>query len=92
MNRDLPIGIFDSGVGGLTVYRALHGRLPDEHFVYLGDTARVPYGTNLWGRSSVTRSRIRFSWNHTASSCWSLPAIRRRRSRCRQSAAPSALK
>ncbi|MEP6707445.1 MAG: glutamate racemase [Pyrinomonadaceae bacterium] len=41
----LPIGIFDSGVGGLTVYRALHERLPDEHFVYLGDTARVPYGT-----------------------------------------------
>jgi glutamate racemase len=45
LNRDLPIGIFDSGVGGLTVYRALHERLPDERFVYLGDTARVPYGT-----------------------------------------------
>jgi len=44
MNQ-LPIGIFDSGVGGLTVYRALHDRLPNEHFVYLGDTARVPYGT-----------------------------------------------
>ena len=42
---ELPIGIFDSGVGGLTVYRALHDRLPNEHFVYLGDTARVPYGT-----------------------------------------------
>lgn len=41
----LPIGIFDSGVGGLTVYRALHYRLPNEHFIYLGDTARVPYGT-----------------------------------------------
>lgn len=40
-----PIGIFDSGVGGLTVYRALHDRLPNERFVYLGDTARVPYGT-----------------------------------------------
>jgi len=40
-----PIGIFDSGVGGLTVYRALHNRLPNERFVYLGDTARVPYGT-----------------------------------------------
>ncbi|HEX5705836.1 MAG TPA: glutamate racemase, partial [Pyrinomonadaceae bacterium] len=45
LNRELPIGIFDSGVGGLTVYRALHERLPDERFVYLGDTARVPYGT-----------------------------------------------
>ncbi|HMQ02515.1 MAG TPA: glutamate racemase [Pyrinomonadaceae bacterium] len=44
-DRTLPIGIFDSGVGGLTVYRALHDRLPNEHFIYLGDTARVPYGT-----------------------------------------------
>jgi glutamate racemase len=44
-NASLPIGIFDSGVGGLTVYRALHERLPAERFVYLGDTARVPYGT-----------------------------------------------
>ena len=43
--NDLPIGIFDSGVGGLTVYRALHDRLPNERFIYLGDTARVPYGT-----------------------------------------------
>jgi glutamate racemase len=44
-SSELPIGIFDSGVGGLTVYRALHDRLPNERFVYLGDTARVPYGT-----------------------------------------------
>jgi glutamate racemase len=49
LKQDLPIGIFDSGVGGLTVYRALHERLPDEHFVYLGDTARVPYGTKSLG-------------------------------------------
>jgi len=45
LNRNLPIGIFDSGVGGLTVYRALHARMPAERYVYLGDTARVPYGT-----------------------------------------------
>jgi glutamate racemase len=45
LDHNLPIGIFDSGVGGLTVYRALHERLPNERFVYLGDTARVPYGT-----------------------------------------------
>jgi glutamate racemase len=45
VKNNLPIGIFDSGVGGLTVYRALHDRLPNERFVYLGDTARVPYGT-----------------------------------------------
>lgn len=47
--NQLPIGIFDSGVGGLTVYRALHDRLPNEHFIYLGDTARVPYGTKSLG-------------------------------------------
>jgi glutamate racemase len=40
-----PIGIFDSGVGGLTVLGALRERLPGEDFVYLGDTARLPYGT-----------------------------------------------
>lgn len=40
-----PVGVFDSGVGGLTVLRALVGALPDEDFVYLGDTARLPYGT-----------------------------------------------
>jgi glutamate racemase len=45
LDCNLPIGIFDSGVGGLTVYKALHERLPNERFVYLGDTARVPYGT-----------------------------------------------
>src|SRR5262245_62015108 len=45
LDSHLPIGVFDSGVGGLTVYRALHECLPNERFVYLGDTARVPYGT-----------------------------------------------
>jgi glutamate racemase len=40
-----PIGVFDSGMGGLTVLKALTVRLPGEHFVYLGDTARLPYGT-----------------------------------------------
>ena len=39
-----PIGVFDSGVGGLTVLKALRAALPNEDFVYLGDTARVPYG------------------------------------------------
>ena len=42
---DLPIGVFDSGVGGLTVLRALRRRLPAESLIYLGDTARLPYGT-----------------------------------------------
>ena len=40
-----PLGIFDSGVGGLTVVRAVQQLLPDESIVYLGDTARVPYGS-----------------------------------------------
>jgi len=40
-----PIGVFDSGLGGLTVARAIRARLPSERLVYLGDTARVPYGT-----------------------------------------------
>jgi glutamate racemase len=44
-NADLPIGVFDSGVGGLTVLQAIHDLLPAEQLVYLGDTARVPYGT-----------------------------------------------
>ena len=39
-----PIGVFDSGLGGLTVVHALRDALPSEHLVYLGDTARVPYG------------------------------------------------
>ena len=53
---DSPIGIFDSGVGGLTVLRALIDRLPDEDFVYLGDTARVPYGNR--GAETVRRYAI----------------------------------
>jgi len=40
-----PLGVFDSGLGGLTVVRAIRETLPDERIVYLGDTARVPYGT-----------------------------------------------
>ena len=43
--NESPIGVFDSGVGGLTVLKALAAQLPHEHFVYLGDTARLPYGT-----------------------------------------------
>jgi len=48
-----PIGIFDSGLGGLTVVRAFHKALPHEDMVYLGDTARVPYGTK--SPETVTR-------------------------------------
>jgi len=51
--RRLPIGVFDSGVGGLTVLRALRQSLPHEDLIYLGDTARLPYGT----KSSASISR-----------------------------------
>ncbi len=53
------IGIFDSGMGGLTVMRALKARLPNESFIYLGDTARLPYGTK--SADTVTRYAVQAS-------------------------------
>jgi glutamate racemase len=50
---EAPVGVFDSGVGGLTVLRALAANLPREDFLYLGDTARLPYGT----KSPITVAR-----------------------------------
>lgn len=44
-NHNQPIGVFDSGVGGLTVLRAMYRQLQDESVLYFGDTARLPYGT-----------------------------------------------
>ena len=44
-SKNLPIGVFDSGVGGLTVVREIIKQLPGENIVYFGDTARVPYGS-----------------------------------------------
>lgn len=44
MTEKKPIGIFDSGYGGLTVFRSIHRQLPDYDYIYLGDTARSPYG------------------------------------------------
>ncbi len=52
-----PIGVFDSGVGGLTVLRALIADLPAEDFLYLGDTARLPYGTK--SPETVARYSVR---------------------------------
>lgn len=49
MSNNHPIGIFDSGVGGLTVLREVRKLMPSEDIVYLGDTARVPYGTRSEG-------------------------------------------
>jgi glutamate racemase len=85
--RNLPIGVFDSGIGGLTVVRQLHRALPREDLIYLGDTARVPYGT----KSPATV--IRFACEDTrflveqkvkavvvacnSASAWSLPTLER---------------
>jgi glutamate racemase len=84
----LPIGIFDSGIGGLTVVRQVHEVLPGEDIIYLGDTARVPYGT----KSPATV--IRFACEDTnfllqqqvkavivacnTASAWALPTLERR--------------
>lgn len=88
MNAELPIGVFDSGVGGLTVVRQLRKALPHEDIVYLGDTARVPYGTK--SPSTV----VRFACENTqfllhrnvkaivvacnTCSAWSLPLLEKR--------------
>jgi glutamate racemase len=82
-----PIGVFDSGIGGLTVVKALMEDLPSESIVYVGDTARVPYGT----KSKTTI--VRFSLENVelllrfgvkciviacnSSSSWALPTLRR---------------
>lgn len=61
MTSDKAIGVFDSGIGGLTVLKALMQRLPGESTVYLGDTARVPYGTKspeIVTRYSLANARL----------------------------------
>ena len=52
-NTTQPIGVFDSGLGGLTVLSAIHEKLPSENLIYFGDTARVPYGSK--SRDTVIR-------------------------------------
>jgi glutamate racemase len=86
--KELPIGVFDSGIGGLTVVRQIRNLLPNEEIFYLGDTARVPYGT----KSQETV--IRFACEDAqflldkgvkaivvacnTASAWSLPVLERR--------------
>ena len=55
MNNN-PIGVFDSGIGGLTVLKELRRSFPNENFIYLGDTARVPYGTK--SKKTVTKYAV----------------------------------
>lgn len=64
-SKDAPIGVFDSGIGGLTVVREIMRQIPNEKIVYFGDTARVPYGNK--SKETVTRfSRqiVRFLQTH----------------------------
>ena len=53
LKKDAPIGVFDSGVGGLTVVREIMRQIPNEKIIYFGDTARVPYGSK--SQDTVTR-------------------------------------
>lgn len=53
MDKNAPIGVFDSGVGGLTVVREIMRQIPNEKIIYFGDTARLPYGSK--SRETVTR-------------------------------------
>jgi glutamate racemase len=88
LDTERPIGVFDSGVGGLTVLRALLEELPHEDFLYLGDTARLPYGTKsaeTVGRYSARAAEALVSRDIKAlvvacntASATALPALRER--------------
>ena len=87
-NTQLPIGIFDSGIGGLTVVRQIHRVLPREDLIYLGDTARVPYGTKSPGtvvRFACEDTQFLIEQNVKAVvvacntvSAWALPTLERK--------------
>ena len=68
MKTGQPIGIFDSGIGGLTVLRELKKLLPNESFVYVGDTAHVPYG-NKSNDSIIKFSKKLTSFFSRAAQC-----------------------
>ena len=88
MSSELPIGIFDSGIGGLTVARQIHQLMPNEDLVYLGDTARVPYGTKSPGtvvRFACEDTQFLLQQNVKAvvvacntCSAWALPMLERK--------------
>lgn len=82
-----PIGVFDSGIGGLTVVKALVEEVPEESIVYFGDTARVPYGTK--SKSTIVKFSLenvefllRFGVKCIVVACntsssWALPTLRK---------------
>ena len=71
--KALPIGVFDSGVGGLTVLKALREALPHENLIYLGDTARLPYGTkspaSISRYASQATAQLQRAWHQVAGRC-----------------------
>lgn len=87
MRKSAAIGVFDSGLGGLTVFKALARRMPEEGLVYFGDTAHVPYGSKspeAIARYSTAVARFLAKKGIkvlvvacNTSSAWALPAIRR---------------
>lgn len=87
MKSSAPIGVFDSGLGGLTVFKALARRMPEESLLYFGDTAHVPYGSKspeAIARYSTAVARFLAKKGIkllvvacNTSSAWALPAIRR---------------
>ena len=74
--KKAPIGVFDSGVGGLTVVREITRQLPHENIVYFGDTARVPYGSKSRAILFAFLSRSSVFSKQNRSKPLSLPAIR----------------
>ena len=60
--KNAPVGVFDSGVGGLTVAREIMRQLPKENIVYFGDTARVPYGSK--SQNNIIRFSRPVSYTH----------------------------
>ena len=80
MSADRPIGVFDSGIGGLTVLRAIQTLLPEERFVYLGDTARLPYGakspeTVTRYATQATRALMRYDVKMVVIACNTASAV-----------------
>ena len=73
---DQPIGVFDSGLGGLTVLRALIDLLPDERIVYFGDTGRFPYGPKPADEvlsHALTRAPVAIEWSEADAPPVSVP-------------------
>ena len=87
MNERSPIGVFDSGLGGLTVFKVLARRMPEESLIYFGDTAHVPYGSKSPEAIARFSSEVaKFLAGRgikllvvacNTSSAWALPAIRK---------------